>query len=112
MKEPENRKNVAEQSMYNVVTLKQFFGPKLDALTNAINSASKSSLWLSISIGILTAIGVFISLLNLWLHYDSENKIRSLSRSQLECVINKASGGGDLIVIAATEYCLKLKIEH
>jgi len=103
MKEPQNKNNVAEQSMYNVITLKQFFGPKLDALTNAINSASKSSSWLSISIVFLTAIGVIISLSSLWLHYNAENKIRSLSISQLECVINKASGGGDLIVVAATE---------
>jgi hypothetical protein len=99
----QNSANRAAES--NTVDLKKFFGPKLDELTVAINSASKSSGVLSLVIICLTAITTVNTISEGIIIYCSTPDFSALNYQQLECVMTNSNNGGDLLLKASLEYC-------
>ena len=94
-----------EQSAANVVTFKKFFGPKMEALTDSIDSASRSSSFLSrVLIGV-TLVGTIIAGLGWYQGYSEKQTIKALSTQELRCAFEKSLGKSDIAMLAAIELC-------
>ena len=96
-----------KQSVANVVTFKSFFGPKMDALTGAISSASRSSTFLSWVLIFITVIGTLIAGLSWYGSYNEKKALQSLSDEQLQCALEKSLGKSDVAMFVAVELCAR-----
>ena len=92
------------QSSMDVSTFKKYFGPKLEDLTNAINSASNGSSFLS-KVIVVAIVGTVITALQWYSAYGHEYDFTQYNDKQLECIIDHAKDQNEIVIDAVIEMC-------
>ena len=93
------------QSASNVVTFKQYFGPKMESLTGAIVSSSESSSFLSKVIIGVTIIGTLIAGLQWYSALGADPDFSAFSDKRLDCVVAHGEEQSPVMVNAIIEFC-------
>jgi hypothetical protein len=110
LKETQNSAN--KQAMLNTENFSKFFGPKLDGLTQSINSASSSSSFLSRIIIIVTVVGTLIAAFQWYSDYSKTPNFSGLSNDNLACIMRLAKDQNDQVTSIAFEICSRKKMQN
>ena len=93
------------QAALSTADLGRHFGPKILALTDAINAASKSSGYLSKVLIAIAFIGTAIAFSQWYSAYGSILDFSEYSDETLDCIITHGKGQSQTMLGAVIEHC-------
>jgi len=95
------------QSSLNVVNFKEYFGPKIENLTEAINSASQGSSFLSKVIIVVTVVATIIAGLQWYSTNARSHDFSQFGDKQLQCILALTKNQSEAMIDAAIEICMR-----